>query len=330
MEGMNGVDLARAIRGAPSLRLARLVMLTSTATHRDDARAAEIDAYLTKPVRRAALLETIAGVFTPHDVHPVVVDADPAPVRTTPLAPAGRVLVAEDNPVNQLVVQGMLDKRGYAYDIVSNGREALDRLAAGDYVALLMDVQMPELDGFETTARIREREGADDHLPIVAMTASAMEGDRERCLAAGMDDYISKPLRPDQLDAVLERWLGHTGAPVASAGSNGDRNGLIDAGRVQRFREDYPEIADRLVAMFADTTPPLLEQLTNAVHASDDEAVRRLAHKLKGSCQNVGAVKMAALCRELEEPQARTVPLADALQAAYPATLAEIRSALAS
>jgi two-component system, sensor histidine kinase and response regulator len=330
MPGMNGVELAQAIRRTPSLRLARLVMLTSTATHRDDARIAEIDAYLTKPVRRAALLDTIAGVFTARDGQPVVVDAGPTAVRTTPVTVTGRVLVAEDNPVNQLVIRGMLDKRGYEYDIVGDGREALDRLESGDYVALLMDVQMPEVDGFEATARIREREGADDHLPIVAMTASAMEGDRERCLAAGMDDYLSKPLRPDQLDAVLERWLGHTGAAVTSSASNGDRNGLVDAGRVQRFRDDYPEIADRLVALFADTTPPLLQQLTNAVHASDDEAVRRLAHKLKGSCQNVGAVKMAALCRALEEPQARTVPLADELQAAYPATLAEIRSALAS
>jgi PAS domain S-box-containing protein len=329
MEGMNGVELAQAIRRAPSLRLARLVILTSTATHREDARAAEIDAYLTKPVRRAALLETIAGVFTARDDAPVVVDADPAPVRSTPIIAAGRVLVAEDNPVNQLVIRGMLDKRGYDYDVVGDGREALQRLESGDYAALLMDVQMPVVDGFEATAQIRERERADERLPIVAMTASAMEGDRERCLAAGMDDYISKPLRPDQLDAVLERWLGHTGAPMASAASNGDRNGLIDAGRVQRFRDDYPEIADRLVALFADTTPPLLQELTNAVHASDDEAVRRLAHKLKGSCQNVGAVRMAALCRELEEPHVRAAPLADALQAAYPATLAEIRSALA-
>jgi two-component system, sensor histidine kinase and response regulator len=329
MGGMNGVELAQAIRGAPSLRLARLVMLTSTATHRGDARAAEVDAYLTKPVRRAALLETIAGVFTARDGQPVVVDADPAPVRSTPLVGAGRVLVAEDNPVNQLVIQGMLDKRGYEYDIVGDGSEALARLDAGDYVALLMDVQMPKVDGYEATARIRERERQGEHLPIVAMTASAMDGDRERCLAAGMDDYISKPVRPDQLDAVLERWLGHTGGSVESSAGNGDRNGLVDTGRVQRFRDDYPEIADRLVALFADTTPPLLEQLTNAVHAGDDEAVRQLAHKLKGSCQNVGATKMAALCRELEEPHAQPAPLADALQAAYPATLAEIRAALA-
>jgi PAS domain S-box-containing protein len=330
MDGMNGVELAQAIRRAPSLRLARLVMLTSTATHRDEARAAEIDAYLTKPVRRAALLETIAGVFTAREEQPVVEDAEPAPVRATPLAADGRLLVAEDNPVNQLVITGMLDKRGYAYDVVNDGREAIEKLADGEYVAVLMDVQMPELDGFETTARIRAREtesGA-ERVPIVAMTASAMEGDRERCLAAGMDDYLSKPLRPDQLDAVLERWLGHTGAVDATA--DGDRNGLVDAGRVQRFRDDYPEIADRLVALFADSTPPLLEQLANAVHASDDEAVRRLAHKLKGSCQNVGATKMAALCRELEEPNGSKVPLADALQDAYPGTLAEIRAALAA
>jgi PAS domain S-box-containing protein len=327
MEGMHGVALAQAIRRAPSLRLARLVMLTSTATHRDDARAAEIDAYLTKPVRRAALLETIAGVFTERDGQPVVVDAEPIPVRATPIAPDGRLLVAEDNPVNQLVIRGMLDKRGYAYDIVNDGRAVLAKLEESDYVAVLMDVQMPELDGFETTARIRERETGEARLPIVAMTASAMEGDRERCLAVGMDDYLSKPLRPDQLDAVLERWLGHTGE--AEPAADGDRNGLIDAGRVRRFRDDYPEIVDRLVALFADTTPPLLEQLTNAVHASDDDSVRRLAHKIKGSCQNVGAVKMAALCRELEEPDAGKAPLADALQAAYPATLAEIRATLA-
>jgi HPt (histidine-containing phosphotransfer) domain-containing protein len=141
-----------------------------------------------------------------------------------------------------------------------------------------------------------------------------------------MDDYLAKPLRPDQLDAVLERWLGHTGE--AEPAADGDRNGLIDAGRVRRFRDDYPEIVDRLVALFADTTPPLLEQLSTAVHTGDDDGVRRLAHKLKGSCQNLGATRMGALCRQLEEPGARAAPLADELSALYPATLAEIRAAL--
>jgi CheY-like chemotaxis protein len=244
-----------------------------------------------------------------------------------------RVLVAEDNPVNQLVIQGMLDKRGYASEIVANGREALDRLARGGHAAVLMDVQMPELDGIEATVRIRAQEEDGQHLPIIAMTASAMEGDRERFLEAGMDDYISKPLRPDELDAVLERWLGGapTPPPQAAAGNGGGGGGggeLIDAGRVERFRADYPEIADRLVALFADTTPPLIEQLSNAVHAGEDDSVRKLAHKLKGSCQNVGATRMAALCRQLEDPGARGVPLVDQLAAVYPATLAEIRAIL--
>jgi two-component system sensor histidine kinase/response regulator len=239
------------------------------------------------------------------------------------------VLVAEDHPVNQLVIQGMLEKRGYASDLVANGREALAMLERGEHAAVLMDIQMPEIDGFEATARIRAGEAAGEHLPIIAMTASAMEGDRERCLQAGMDDYISKPLRPDELDAVLERWLGRAGPRADQGDDDGaGRNGLIDAGRIRRFKADYPEIADRLVAMFADATPPVLEQLSNAVHSSDDEAVRRLAHKLKGSCQNVGATKMAALCRSLEEPDARAAPLADELQAAYRPTLAEITAAL--
>jgi CheY-like chemotaxis protein len=239
------------------------------------------------------------------------------------------VLVAEDNPVNQLVIQGMLDKRGYTCDIVANGREALTQLARGVHSAVLMDVQMPELDGLETTARIRAQERDGAHLPIIAMTASAMEGDRERFLAAGMDDYISKPLRPDQLDAVLERWIGGAPAGAPEPARDGAHNGLIDGGRIQRFRDDYPEIAERLVALFADTTPPLLEQLSNAVHTGDDDGVRRLAHKLKGSCQNLGATRMGALCRQLEEPGARAATLADELSAVYPATLAEIRAALA-
>ena len=329
MPEMDGIALAEAIRKAPSLRLARLVLLTSTATHRADAEAAQIDAYLTKPVRRAALLETIADVMTPAEERDAPV-AD-VPERAPAAAAGTRVLVAEDNPVNQLVIQGMLDKRGYVTDVVADGREALARLESGEHAAVLMDVQMPELDGFETTARIRAGETDGRRLPIIAMTAGAMEGDRERCLAAGMDDYIAKPLRPDELDAVLERWLGHRPARDgrAAAGNGDRRDGLVDAGRVRRFKADYPDIAERLVALFADSTPPVLEQLSNAVHTQDDETVRRLAHKLKGSCQNVGATKMAALCRSLEEPGVRAAPLADELQAAYRPTVAELTRALA-
>src|SRR5262249_6221501 len=126
------------------------------------------------------------------------------------------VLVVEDNAVNQRVIEAMLSKRGFSVDCAANGREGLAMIASHDYAVVFMDCQMPEMDGYEATAALRASEaGREEHLKIVAMTANAMKGDRERCLAVGMDDYLSKPLRPEELDAVLERWIGS--APVAAA-----------------------------------------------------------------------------------------------------------------
>jgi two-component system, sensor histidine kinase and response regulator len=240
------------------------------------------------------------------------------------------VLLVDDRPENLLALEGILDPLGQNLLYAHSGEDALRQLLHHDVAVILLDVQMPELDGFEATAQIRARESGGERVPIIAMTASAMEGDRERCLDAGMDDYIAKPLRPDELDAVLERWLGHS---PPRGDRNGDaagdrRHALVDAGRIRRFKADYPEIAGRLLALFSDTTPPLLEQLSNAVHASDDETVRRLAHKLKGSCQNIGATRMTVLCRSLEESGAHAAPIADELHAAYRPTLAAIKAAL--
>ena len=316
MPGMNGGELADAIRSAPSLRTARLIMLGSTAAQR----AAGIDAYLTKPLRRAKLLETVAEVLAPGEKRASAVEQPTA----APVAASGAyVLVAEDNPVNQLVIQGMLAKRGYTADLVVNGREALAALERDRHVAVLMDVQMPELDGYETTRRMREGDDGDRRIPIIAMTAGALESDREAALEAGMDDYLAKPLRPDQLDAVLERWLGAPAEPTPA-------EPMFDDSRIRNFRENYPDIVERLVALFADSTPPLLDQLGEAARERDDDQVRKLAHKLKSSCDNVGATRMAALCRTLEQPDGDPGRLVDELTAAYPATLAEIRDAVAA
>jgi CheY-like chemotaxis protein len=222
------------------------------------------------------------------------------------------VLVVEDNDVNQLVVEGMLAKRGFEVDCAGDGREALERLAARDYALVLMDCQMPVLDGYAATAEIR---AGGSRVPIVAMTAHAMKGDRERCLEAGMDDYLAKPLRPEELDAALERWLSGAPAPAEPE--------LVDGDRIEMFRRDYPEIVDQLVTLFVDSTPPLIEELRDAAAGGDPEAVRRAAHKLKGSCQNNGATWMATLAREAETTEPAALDVAE-LDDAFAATRAAL------
>jgi CheY-like chemotaxis protein len=207
-------------------------------------------------------------------------------------------------------------------DVANDGVEALAKLATGSYAAVFMDCQMPNLDGYSTTARIREGEGAGQRLPVIAMTAHAMKGDRERCLEAGMDDYLAKPLRPEALDEVLERWLGF--APVVAAAE-----AIIDDVRMRSFREDYPDIVDQLLDLFLSSTPPLLEELREAVDAGDDDALRRTAHKLKGSCQNIGATFMATLCRSIETGEGDAAATVAELGSALAVTETAIRQALA-
>jgi PAS domain S-box-containing protein len=321
MPGMDGLDLARAVRRAPSLRGAQLVMLTSSGDHRAAAREAGIEHMLTKPVRRARLLEAVAEAVGGRDEveRPAVAPA----AGVTPAATGARVLVAEDNAINRLVVEGMLTARGIGVDVAENGREALDLLAERRYDAILMDCQMPELDGYAATAAIRadERSRADgERMPIIAMTAHAMAGDRERCLAAGMDDYLAKPLRPEEVDRVIAAWLSTAvPEPEPAADAAAPLEGLIDEARMRLFRQDYADVAGRLAELFAEATPELLDTLRAAHRAGDGEALGRAAHKLKGSCQNVGATFMATLASSLERGEAPAGAL-DELEAAYEPT----------
>ena len=239
MPGMDGIELAQAISLAPSLRDSRLLMLTSTTDRRVAARAAGIAHYLQKPVRRERLLEAVAEAMGTTAAEPVAAAPAVAPERSDML------LIVEDNVVNQRVLEAMLHKRGFAVETAANGREALSLLTMGTYALIFMDCQMPELDGYAATAAIRARETGTSRLPIVAMTAHAMKGDRERCLAAGMDDYLSKPLRQDELDAALERWLGtppaQPDAPESAAAADpfdGARGRGPDAGLPRRLPGD--------------------------------------------------------------------------------------------
>jgi len=210
MPGMDGFELARVIKSDPSIAATPLVMLTSYGERGGSTAAQQlgIGAYLAKPIRQAALFECLASVVrTPHTtkaferlaISPRVIKVKPASNKL--------ILIAEDNVVNQKVAIRQLRKLGYRADAVANGREVLEALARIPYDLVLMDCQMPEMDGYEATAAIRRYENAPQRTPVIAMTAHALEGDRARCIAAGMDDYVSKPVKPEELQRVLEQYL---------------------------------------------------------------------------------------------------------------------------
>lgn len=226
MPGMDGLELARQIKAEKAISATRLVLLTSVG-RRGDAKVAQsagIAAYLTKPIRQSLLYECLGLVL---GSVPNVVAPTPATIITRHSLSEAQtrskslVLLVEDNPVNQKVAANMIEKLGYRVNVAANGREAVESLARIPYALVFMDCQMPEMDGFEATRVIRNQEeslrqvgGRPAHLPIIAMTANAMQEDRDRCLAVGMDDFLSKPVTSKDLAAVLNRWLPHDQAPV--------------------------------------------------------------------------------------------------------------------
>jgi CheY-like chemotaxis protein len=215
LPGMDGVSLARALRADPRLNRLRLVLLPSlTLTNRTDCRDLGFDACLPKPIRQQDLRHLLERLFQADTQAPALPRAEPAsppaapPSTPIPVTKRGRILLAEDNQINQMVALGQLKRMGVHADAVANGLEAIASLQRLPYDLVLMDVQMPELDGLEATRRIRAEhsEVLNPRVPIIAMTAHAMQGDREHCLAAGMDDYLTKPLQPKVLRATLEKW----------------------------------------------------------------------------------------------------------------------------
>ena len=217
MPGMDGETLGRRIQADPLLQPTRLVMLTSLAERSEGIRSepAPFSAFLTKPARQAHLYNAlVAALGGPAPAatsgHRDDLPAAPPPSATSDTAAQSyrvRILLAEDNIINQKVAARMIEKMGYRADVAANGHEAVDMLERMPYDLVLMDCQMPEMDGYEATAEIRRRQSGDRRIPIIAMTANAMQGDREKCLSAGMDDYVSKPIKPDLLKEALERLL---------------------------------------------------------------------------------------------------------------------------
>jgi PAS domain S-box-containing protein len=243
--------------------------------------------------------------------------AEPMPVQPRRL----RVLVAEDNGVNQKVVLSQLRKLGHTAVAVANGLEALAALDEIDYDAVLMDCQMPEMDGYEAATILRRRRKS-RNLPIIAMTANAMAGDQERCLQAGMDDYIAKPFKVEHLAEVLSRI-----PPAARAGERSvDEDAeILDAGVLDELRSidaSDPEFLPAVIALYLDDAPERIDALRRAIAARDDEATWRAAHAFKGACANVGARRLVELCAAIESDgrsgsSGRTPLLFEMLESAF-------------
>jgi signal transduction histidine kinase/CheY-like chemotaxis protein/HPt (histidine-containing phosphotransfer) domain-containing protein len=302
MPEMTGTELTRAIRTASPVARVPILMLTSSLGSRENEESAGVDGFVTKPVRPARLGEQVGrllGLRRTGDGH----EGREATSRTFGGDDSGDgdgslVLLVEDNAVNQLVAVRMLEKHGFRVDVADDGQMALKMCQRRRYKAVFMDCHLPELDGYETTAEIRRREGTDRRVPIIAMTANAMKGDREKCLAAGMDDYVGKPVDPTELKQAIARAL-----PAPPAGDDhpaeepdGSDVPLVDPSGLDELCAGDPEMRDQIVALFADQQPAFVADIARAVARSDLDAVHRTAHELKGSSANVGALRIAEIC----------------------------------
>jgi CheY-like chemotaxis protein/HPt (histidine-containing phosphotransfer) domain-containing protein len=285
-------------------------MLTSV-DRKDDSevmRESGVDAHLSKPVKQLQLFDCLATVMSA-DVETAEIQSGLVALNAMPAASALpiqgqglRILIAEDNPVNQRVALYQLQKLGFLAEVVENGHEALDAMRKNPFDVIFMDCQMPELDGYAATRQLREIEMGKRHTWVIAMTANSLQGDREKCMAAGMDDYVSKPVKTEDLQAAIARFAGirDIQRDTAETGSPG----AVDLSAMSGLRELEGEtgeaILGKLIDVFLDNTPKVLEQARAAVGRKSGPLLERAAHTLKGSCSNFGAERMRAACQDLE------------------------------
>jgi PAS domain S-box-containing protein len=331
MPGMTGFELARMIKADPDLCAVRIVLMPSFGKrgHATDARDAGISAYLVKPVRQTELHDCLltlvseGGSTTAGSRQRLITRHTLA---ETSRRPRQRILIAEDNLVNQKVLMAQVSKHGLKADLVNNGEEALAALDRYDYGLVLMDCHMPVMDGYAATRAIRERENGNRHTPIVAITANAMQGEREKCIAAGMDDYLSKPVRQDQLASIIEHWmpLDDDGPAAVEPEVRGDpgiiyRAAEISGGiafnkraidtaepdvrrRLDELRAEVgADVLASLVEMFLADSVGRIDQLERVIRERDAKAIHDAAHALKGGCLNLGASRMASYCGQIED-----------------------------
>jgi CheY-like chemotaxis protein len=304
MPEVDGFELARSISNEPALKGTLMVMMTSAGQRGDAARCREVGiaAYLPKPVTASELLETMIAALRARrhrSGSPMLVTRHSLREGRRKL----RILLAEDNAFNEMVAVSLLEKRGHSVKVVGNGQAAVEAVEKGTYDLVLMDVQMPEMDGLQATMAIRQREGtAGGHVPIVAMTARAMKGDREMCLKAGMDGYVSKPLRSAKLfESIESLGLGITPLDEAPAAVEPATASEVDHRAILAEAGGDFLLVRRLAAVFKKESDRLLQELKRAVERKDREAIQFAAHALKSSVGHWGQGVAFQEARTLEE-----------------------------
>ncbi|HEX7523001.1 MAG TPA: response regulator [Candidatus Deferrimicrobium sp.] len=348
MPDIDGFQLAGLIKSDPSLSGVRLLMLSSVGIRGDGRKAREtgISGYLSKPVRREDLYESIAmvmGIRDPAAEGNLVTRHTVAEKRRKI---EGRILLVEDNLVNQEVTLGMLSVLGCEADVAGNGREGLDAITAREYDLVLMDCQMPVMDGYAATRalRVREKKTGGKHLIVVALTANAMQGDRDICLAAGMDDYLSKPFTIRKLGETVSKWISaerkDSGVPVEAQAELAvpakPPISPIDQTVLDGIRELEGDgnkgFLERVINLYLSGASRLVEGVLSAAETGDAESLLRAAHTLKSSSANVGATGLSDLCRKIEEKARRGEPVVagDPLLSKFEREFRSVREALAA
>ena len=340
MPGMSGDELAERVRSNPLLRETKLVLVSSAGRHGVKAsHAGLLDAHIDKPIRQHELLDCLTRVYSgaPADVAQLPASAEPMASRATPL----KILVAEDNKINQKFVLALLERAGHHVVIVENGHQAVDAVRRADFDVILMDVQMPGLDGICATREIRALPPPGCGIRIIAVTANAMAGAETQYLDAGMDDYVPKPIQPALLFRKLDRIAATVTAktmPQESAASPGD--GIADESVAPIF--DLECLADleavmpretirELLSLYNSDTDVLLRGIDDALVEGDLESVSRHAHMIVSSAGNIGAARVSQLARKLErscneKQEAAARGVASALTAVQVATSEAIRN----
>ncbi len=291
MPGMDGLALSRLIKSDEAIARTKIILLTSMGgrLERGLMQSIGIEASLTKPVKQSALFDAITDAIAGNQSRGRRISHQP--VAASASHPNVHILVAEDNPVNQKVAIRQLQRLGYSADTVGNGLEAVEAMNRIPYDLVLMDCQMPEMDGFQATREIRLRERSGRRTPIIALTANALAGDREACLAAGMDDYLTKPIDPAELGRVLTKWLS-------------DASPAIDPETLRGLRQlsnGHSEFLAELLALYIEDAPGRIAAIEAAVENNDPNGVASAAHALKSSSGSVGATRVRQIAVDMEQ-----------------------------